>query len=130
VPPLAANVGSGSPREFHDGVAYSNAPAGTLSLADERGSNGDREPFNVRYWGVGNESWGCGGNMTGGEYATNYRKFMAGRKRSSAACSTYMDSMCGSMASRCIITPTSARRPRLARASTPRAGMPSCISNR
>jgi alpha-N-arabinofuranosidase len=76
-PYLAANVGSSTPREFHDWVSYSNAPAGTLSLADERGSNGDREPFNVRYWGVGNESWGCGGNMTGGEYATAYRKFIS-----------------------------------------------------
>jgi alpha-L-arabinofuranosidase len=76
-PYLAANLGSGTPQEFHDWVSYCNAPAGTLSLADERASNGDREPFNVRYWGVGNESWGCGGNMTGGEYATQYRKYVA-----------------------------------------------------
>ena len=76
-PYVAANVGSGTPQEFHDWVSYCNAPAGTLSLADERGSNGDREPFNVKYWGVGNESWGCGGNMSGGEYATQYRKFIS-----------------------------------------------------
>jgi alpha-N-arabinofuranosidase len=76
-PYVAANVGSGSPREFHDWVSYCNAPAGTLSLADERARNGDAEPFNVRYWGVGNESWGCGGNMSGGEYATQYRQFIA-----------------------------------------------------
>ncbi len=76
-PYVAANVGSGSPREFHDWVSYCNAPPGTLSLADERAANGDREPFNVKYWGVGNESWGCGGNMTGGEYATEYRKFIS-----------------------------------------------------
>jgi alpha-L-arabinofuranosidase len=76
-PYLAANVGSGSPKEFHDWVSYCNAPAGTLSLADERGANGDKDPFNVKYWGVGNESWGCGGNMTGGEYATEYRKYIA-----------------------------------------------------
>jgi alpha-N-arabinofuranosidase len=69
-PYLAANVGSGGPQEFHDWVSYCNAPPGTLSLADERAANGDKEPFNVKYWGVGNESWGCGGNMTGGEYAT------------------------------------------------------------
>ncbi|MBK5296733.1 MAG: alpha-N-arabinofuranosidase [Vicinamibacteria bacterium] len=74
---LAANVGSGTPQEFHDWVSYSNAPAGTLSLADERATNGDKEPFNVKYWGVGNESWGCGGNMSGGEYATEYRKYIA-----------------------------------------------------
>jgi alpha-N-arabinofuranosidase len=76
-PYLAANVGSGTPQEFHDWVSYCNAPAGTLSLAEERARSGDREPFNVRYWGVGNESWGCGGNMTGGEYAAEYRKYIA-----------------------------------------------------
>jgi alpha-N-arabinofuranosidase len=75
-PYVAANVGSGTPKEFHDWVSYCNAPAGTESLADERAANGDREPFNVKYWGVGNESWGCGGNMTPGEYATEYRKFV------------------------------------------------------
>jgi alpha-N-arabinofuranosidase len=76
-PYLAANIGSGTPQEFHDWVSYCNAPAGTLSLADERAHNGDKDPFNVKYWGVGNESWGCGGNMTGGEYATEYRKYVA-----------------------------------------------------
>ena len=75
-PYVAANVGSGTPREFHDWVLYCNAPTGTVSLADERAANGAREPFGVRYWGVGNESWGCGGDMTGGEYATLYRKFV------------------------------------------------------
>ncbi|MCW5980136.1 MAG: alpha-N-arabinofuranosidase [Bryobacteraceae bacterium] len=76
-PYLAANVGSGTPKEFHDWVGYANAPAGTLSLADERAANGDREPFGVKYWGVGNESWGCGGQMTPGEYATLYRLYTA-----------------------------------------------------
>ena len=58
-------------------MSYCNAPAGTLSLSDERARNGDKEPFGVKYWGVGNESWGCGGNMTGGEYATQYRKYIS-----------------------------------------------------
>ena len=75
-PYVAANVGSSTPREFHDWVLYCNAPPGTVSLADERAANGSHEPFAVKYWGVGNESWGCGGNMTGGEYATEYRKFV------------------------------------------------------
>jgi alpha-L-arabinofuranosidase len=75
-PYLAANVGSGTPKEFHDWVSYCNAPAGTESLADERAANGDREPFRVKYWGVGNESWGCGGDMKPGEYATQYRQFV------------------------------------------------------
>jgi alpha-N-arabinofuranosidase len=75
-PYLAANMGSGSPQEFHEWVQYCNAPAGTVSLADERAANGDREPFGVRWWGVGNESWGCGGNMTPQEYSTLYRRFV------------------------------------------------------
>lgn len=75
-PYLAANVGSGTPREFHDWVSYCNAPAGTESLADERAANGYKEPFGVKYWGVGNESWGCGGDMKPGEYATQYRQFV------------------------------------------------------
>ena len=76
-PYVAANVGSGSPQEFHDWVSYGNAPRGTLSLAQERARNGDEAPFNIKYWGVGNESWGCGGNMSGGEYATLYRQYIA-----------------------------------------------------
>ena len=75
-PYLAANMGAGSPQEFHDWVLYCNAPVGTVSLASERAANGDKEPFGVRWWGVGNESWGCGGNMTPQEYATLYRRFV------------------------------------------------------
>jgi alpha-L-arabinofuranosidase len=75
-PYVAANVGSGTPSEFHDWVSYCNAPAGTLSLADERAANGDPQPFGIRYWGVGNESWGCGGTMRPEEYATKYRQFV------------------------------------------------------
>ena len=63
-PYLAANTASGSSREFHDWVSYCNAPANTVSLASERASNGDKDPFGVRWWGVGNESWGCGADMT------------------------------------------------------------------
>ena len=75
-PYLAANMASGSPREFHDWVMYCNAPAGTVSLAGERAANGDPDPFGVRFWGVGNESWGCGGDMTAQEYSTLYRRFV------------------------------------------------------
>lgn len=75
-PYLAANMASGSPQEFHDWVLYCNAPAGTVSLAGERADNGSKEPFAVRWWGVGNESWGCGGDMTPQEYATLYRRFV------------------------------------------------------
>jgi len=75
-PYVAGNVGSGTVREFHDWVNYCNAAPDTLSLADERAANGDREPFNVQYWAVGNESWGCGGDMSPQEYARLYREFV------------------------------------------------------
>lgn len=76
-PYLAANVRSLTPRDFDDWIEYCNAPAGKTTLADLRASGGDREPFGVRYWGVGNESWGCGGNMMPDEYAVEFRKFTA-----------------------------------------------------
>jgi alpha-N-arabinofuranosidase len=74
-PYLAANVGTGSAEEFQEWVEYCNAPAGKTSLADERVANGDRDSFGVRYWGVGNESWGCGGKFTPEDYCREYRKF-------------------------------------------------------
>ena len=57
--------------EFQQWVEYCNAPAGSTTLADERVANGDREPFGVRYWGVGNESWGCGGKFIPEDYCRN-----------------------------------------------------------
>ncbi|HEY3742892.1 MAG TPA: alpha-L-arabinofuranosidase C-terminal domain-containing protein, partial [Bryobacteraceae bacterium] len=73
-PYLAANLGSGSPREMRDWVEYCNYPSGS-TLSDERAANGSPEPFRVKYWGVGNENWGCGGNMTPDHYADQYRQF-------------------------------------------------------
>ena len=48
---------------MRDWMEYCNYPSGS-TLSDERAANGSPEPFNVRYWGVGNELWGCGGNFT------------------------------------------------------------------
>jgi alpha-N-arabinofuranosidase len=76
-PYLAANLRSLPARDFYQWVEYANSPAGSTSLADLRGAGGDREPFRVRFWGVGNETWGCGGNLTPEEYATEYRRFTA-----------------------------------------------------
>lgn len=74
-PYFAANVGAGTVTNFQQWVEYCNAPAGATTLADERGANGDEKPFGVRYWGVGNESWGCGGKFTPEDYCREYRKF-------------------------------------------------------
>ena len=72
---LAANLRSLTPRDFYEWVDYCNSPAGTTTLADARGAAGQREPWKVRYWGVGNESWGCGGNFQPEEYVVEYRRF-------------------------------------------------------
>ena len=76
-PYLAANLRSLPAEQFYRWVEYCNSPAGSTTLADERAEAGFKEPFNVRYWGVGNESWGCGGNFTAQEYAVEYRRFTA-----------------------------------------------------
>jgi alpha-L-arabinofuranosidase len=74
---LAANVRSLRATEFYRWVEYCNSPAGTTTLADMRAAAGYAEPFGVRYWGVGNESWGCGGNFTAQEYAVEFRRYAA-----------------------------------------------------
>jgi alpha-N-arabinofuranosidase len=73
-PYLAGNLGSGTVREMRDWVEYCNYP-GDSTLARTRAQNGSPFPFNVRYWGVGNEQWGCGGNLCADEYAGEYRRY-------------------------------------------------------
>lgn len=73
-PYLAGNMGSGSPREMRDWIEYCNF-AGDSTLARQRGGNGSPAPFDVRMWGVGNENWGCGGNMCPEDYAVQYKQF-------------------------------------------------------
>jgi alpha-L-arabinofuranosidase len=76
-PYFAANVRSLPAEDFYRWVEYCNSPAGSTTLADLRAASGYKDAFNVRYWGIGNESWGCGGEMTAGEYSTEYRRFAA-----------------------------------------------------
>ena len=76
-PYLATNLRSNTARDFYEWVEYCNAPSPQATLAEQRAANGDPEPFRVRFWGVGNESWGCGGNLTPEEYATEFRRFTA-----------------------------------------------------
>jgi alpha-N-arabinofuranosidase len=74
-PYLAVNLRSGSARDFDEWAEYCNGAPGTTTPADLRVASGERAPFNVRYWGVGNESWGCGGNFRPEEYAAEFRRF-------------------------------------------------------
>jgi alpha-L-arabinofuranosidase len=73
-PYFCGNLGSGTPHEMRDWVEYCNFPGGSTH-AETRAANGHPEPFNVQYWGVGNENWGCGGNFTPEDYGTEYRRF-------------------------------------------------------
>lgn len=76
-PYLAANLRSLPAQDFWRWVEYCNSPAGSTTLARQREADGEREPLNVSYWGVGNESWGCGGNFSADEYAVEFRRFTA-----------------------------------------------------
>lgn len=76
-PYLAANVRSRDVRVFLEWLEYCNAPANLTTWSAERAKNGRAEPYKVSFWGVGNESWGCGGDFTPDEYATEFRKFTA-----------------------------------------------------
>ncbi|WP_421888927.1 alpha-N-arabinofuranosidase [Marinoscillum sp.] len=73
-PYLSANVGSGTVQEVIDWVQYTNHD-GVSPMADWRRANGREKPWAVKYWGVGNETWGCGGNMTAEYYANIYRQY-------------------------------------------------------
>jgi Alpha-L-arabinofuranosidase len=73
-PYLAGNVASGEVQELADWVQYVNHD-GTSPMADLRRENGREKPWAVKYWGVGNEAWGCGGNMTPEYYANVYRRY-------------------------------------------------------
>lgn len=73
-PFIVGNVGSGTVKEMADWWEYLNHPGGS-TLADRRAANGHPEPFKVRFFGVGNESWGCGGSMTADHYADVYKRF-------------------------------------------------------
>jgi alpha-N-arabinofuranosidase len=73
-PYICLNVGSGTVEEARSWVEYCNAAQPT-TLTDLRRENGHPDPFNVKFWGIGNENWGCGGNMRPEYYADLYRNF-------------------------------------------------------
>ncbi len=75
-PYLSGNVGSGTVQEFSDWVEYCNM-GGQSPMAEERRKNGRDAPWNVKYWGIGNEAWGCGGNMRPEFYADLCRQYAA-----------------------------------------------------
>tara|TARA_R110000765_G_scaffold6939_4_gene22650 strand:- start:883 stop:2436 length:1554 start_codon:yes stop_codon:yes gene_type:complete len=74
-PYLSGNVGSGGVQELADWVQYTNFK-GKSPMSDLRRENGKEEPWGVKYWGIGNEAWGCGGNMRPEYYADIYKKYV------------------------------------------------------
>jgi len=80
---LAANVRGLGAQAFYEWIEYCNSPAGSTTAASKRGSADlpSPDPFKVHFWGVGNESWGCGGNMTPEEYSAEFRRFTAAAPR-------------------------------------------------
>ena len=73
-PYITGNVGSGTVQEMSEWVEYINSD-GDSTTVQERWANGRKDSWGVRFWGVGNENWGCGGNMRPEFYADQYRRF-------------------------------------------------------
>ncbi len=72
---ISGNVGSGLPQEISDWVKYTTHPNGSSPMADLRNTYGRNTPWKVGFWGLGNEAWGCGGNMTAEYYANIYKQY-------------------------------------------------------
>jgi len=73
-PYICGNLGSGTVQEMQQWVEYITSD-GKSPMADLRRANGRDKPWKVKYWGVGNENWGCGGNMRPEFYADLYRRY-------------------------------------------------------
>lgn len=75
-PFVSVNVGTGTPAEAKAWIEYMTAPEDSPAAA-ERIKNGRREPWELPFVGVGNESWGCGGMMRADFYADQFRLFQS-----------------------------------------------------
>lgn len=74
VPYINLNVGSGTVQEASEWVDY--VTSNNISpMTDLRKKNGREKAWDVKYWGIGNENWGCGGNMTPEYYSDLYNRF-------------------------------------------------------
>ena len=73
-PYICGNVGSGTVQEMRDWVEYMTFD-GVSPMADLRAENGHEKPWTVDFFGIGNENWGCGGNMNPEFYGNMYRRY-------------------------------------------------------
>lgn len=76
-PYFAANMTSTTPLHIRNWVEYVNFPENLTTLTRERAQNGHPAPFNVRFWGIGNENWGGGGQMSPEMCMREYMKYTA-----------------------------------------------------
>jgi alpha-N-arabinofuranosidase len=74
-PYLAVNMNTGNVQEAVEWVQYANHANGTSYLTDIREKSGRNKPWNVKFWGIGNESWDCGGNMSVDHYVNLYKQY-------------------------------------------------------
>lgn len=79
-PYLSVNVGSATPADALNWLEYCNG-SGASQYAAMRARNGHQSPYGVRFWGIGNENWGCGGLFTAAEYAQRFRQYAVYFKR-------------------------------------------------
>ncbi len=70
------NLGTGSPQEMAEWLEYMTSESKS-TLAETRRQNGRDKPFRVHYFAIGNEAWGCGGNMTPEYYTNLYKQYAA-----------------------------------------------------
>lgn len=75
-PYICGNVGSGTVQEMEQWVEYMTY-AGSSPMANLRRKNGREQPWQLPYFGVGNENWGCGGSMRPEYYADLYRRYQS-----------------------------------------------------
>ncbi|GHT67873.1 hypothetical protein AGMMS50239_31850 [Bacteroidia bacterium] len=73
-PYICGNGGSGTVEEMSKWVEYITSD-GESPMANLRKQNGREKPWKVKFWGVSNENWGCGGNMTAEFYTDQYRRY-------------------------------------------------------
>lgn len=73
-PYITGNLGSGTVEEMQNWVEYMTFD-GVSPMAELRKQNGHEEAWGLKYFGVGNENWGCGGNMRPEFYADQYRRY-------------------------------------------------------
>jgi alpha-N-arabinofuranosidase len=71
---INGNLGTGTPQEMAEWLEYMTSPSQS-TLANLRRKNGREQPWKVHYFAIGNESWGCGGNMTPQYYADLYKHY-------------------------------------------------------